>query len=172
MASIYMRIVNVNVDGGATVEGLPGEGWFALSSYSWGAMRNVAMDIGNGTNADSGMVAMSEVNLTKEVDGASEDLLSFLFSPGPEGKEVEIVFTKPARDGSGADIYFQVKLEKARLVSYNVSGSDGVQPSESITLSYVQLDQLHWHEDNAGKMEKGGLVSYHVPQGKMLSGAK
>ncbi|MCG7586592.1 MULTISPECIES: Hcp family type VI secretion system effector [Photobacterium] len=172
MASIYMRIDGVQVDGGATIEGLPGEGWFALSSYSWGAMRNVAMDIGNGTNADSGMVAMSEVNITKEVDGASEDLLSFLFSPGTAGKDVEIVFTKPARDGSGAEIYFQVKLNEARLVSYNVSGSDGSQPFESIALSYVQLDQLHWHEDNGGKMDKGGLVSYNVPGGKMLSGSK
>ena len=115
MASIYMRIDGVQVSGGATIEGLPGEGWFAISSYSWGAVRSVAMDIGNGTNADSGMVAMSEVNISKEADGASEDLLSFLFSPGPEGKDVEIVFTKPARDGSGADIYFQVKLDKARF---------------------------------------------------------
>ncbi|WP_028862177.1 Hcp family type VI secretion system effector [Psychromonas aquimarina] len=172
MASIYMRIEGVKVTGGATVEGLPGDGWFALSSYSWGAVRSVAMDIGNGTNADSGMVAMSEVNITKETDGASEDLLSFLFSPGLEGKNVEIVFTKPSRDGSGSDIYFQVKLEKARVVSYNVSGSDGSQPFESISMSYIQLDQLHWHEDDGGKMEKGGLVSYNVPQGKMLSGAK
>ncbi|MCG7496185.1 type VI secretion system tube protein Hcp [Vibrio sp. Of7-15] len=172
MASIYMRIDGVQVTGGATIEGIPGEGWFALNSYSWGAVRSVAMDIGNGTNADSGMVAMSEVNLTKEVDGASEDLLSFLFSPGPEGKDVEVVFTKPSTSGEGADIYFQVKLQKARLVSYNVSGSDGSQPFESIALSYIQLDQKHWHEGNGGKLEQGGLVSYNVPQGKLLSGAK
>ncbi|OAN17819.1 hypothetical protein A3K86_02550 [Photobacterium jeanii] len=172
MASIYMRIEGVKVEGGATVEGLPKDGWFALNSYSWGAVRQVAMDIGNGNNADSGMVAMSEVNITKEVDGASEDLLSFLFNPGAEGKDVDIVFTKPARDGSGAEIYFQVGLKKARLVSYNVSGSDGSQPFESIALSYIQLDQKHKHEADGGKMVDGGLVSYHVPQGKLLSGAK
>lgn len=172
MASIYMRIEGVEVKGGATIEGIPGVGWFALSSYNWGAVRSVAMDIGNGTNADSGMVAMSEVNVTKEADGASEPLLSFLFSPGAEGKNVEIVFTKPASDGAGAVIYFQVKLDKARLVSYNISGSDGSQPSESLSLSYIQLDQLHWREDAGGKLEKGGIVSYNVPQGKMLSGSK
>lgn len=36
MASIYMRIESVDVKGGATVEGLEGAGWFALSSYAWG----------------------------------------------------------------------------------------------------------------------------------------
>ena len=172
MASIYMRVDGVKVKGGATVEGLPQDGWFALNSYSWGAVRQVAMDIGSGNNADSGMVAMSEVSITKELCGASEDLLSFLFSPGVEGKDVDIVFTKAARDGSGAEIYYQVGLKKARVVSYNLSGSDGSQPFESISLSYIQVDKKHRHELDGGKLEDGGLVSYNVPQGKLISGTK
>jgi type VI secretion system secreted protein Hcp len=165
-----MRMEGVQVNGGATIEGLESSGWFALTSYNWGAVRSVAMDIGNGTNADSGMVAMSEVNVTKEADGASEDLLSFLFSPGPEGKSVEIVFTKPDPSGSGAVVYFRINLLKARLVSYNISGSDGSQPSESISLSYTQLEQQHSFEDEGGALTEGGIVTYDVPLGKMISG--
>ncbi|MDE1211223.1 type VI secretion system tube protein Hcp [Vibrio aestuarianus] len=177
MASIYMRVEGLNVTGGATatdVEGLESkkDGWFAISSYSWGAVRNVSMDIGNANNADSGMVAMSEVNVAKQVDGASEDLLSFLFSPGKEGKTVEIAFTKPKSDGQGTDVYFQVKLEKARLVSYNVSGSDGSQPYESLSFSYVEISQKHHYEKDGGELVSGGLVSYSIPLGKMTSGAK
>ncbi|MCL9781222.1 type VI secretion system tube protein Hcp [Vibrio sp. S4M6] len=171
MASIYMRIDTVEVNGGATVEGLDGAGWFAIQSYSWGGLRNVSMDIGNGNNRDSGMVAASEVNIIKEVDGASEGLLSFLFNPGGEGKTVEIAFTKPESDGSGAKVYFQVKLEKSRLVSYNVSGSDGSQPFETVSLSYVEISQKHNPEDDGGTVTEGGLVTYNLPQGKMLSGA-
>ncbi|GLO63052.1 hypothetical protein MACH09_35600 [Vibrio sp. MACH09] len=172
MASIYMRIDGVDVKGGATVEGLDGTGWFALSSYSWGGVRNVAMDIGNGNNADSGMVAMSEVNIAKQVDGASEDLLSFLFNPGKEGKTVEIAFTKPEPTGQGAIVYFQIKLSNARLVSYNVSGSDGAQPYESAALSYVEISQKHNYELEGGEVKDGGIVTYNVPQAKLLSGAK
>ncbi|MBM7071369.1 type VI secretion system tube protein Hcp [Shewanella sp. 202IG2-18] len=172
MASIYMRIDGVDVKGGATVEGLEGTGWFAIRSYNWGGVRNVAMDIGNGNNADSGMVAMTEVNLTKQVDGASEDLLSYLFNPGKEGKVVEIAFTKPEADGSGAKLYFQVKLTNARLVSYNVSGSDGSQPYESVSLSYVEISQKHNYELEGGEVKEGGIVTYNLPQGKLLSGAK
>ncbi|MBE8166783.1 MAG: type VI secretion system tube protein Hcp [Shewanella sp.] len=172
MASIYMRIDGVDVKGGATIEGLDGTGWFAVRSYSWGGVRNVAMDIGNGNNADAGMVALSEVNLTKQVDGASEDLLSYLFNPGKEGKIVEIAFTKPEADGSGAKLYFQIKLTQARLVSYNVTGSDGSQPNESIALSYTEISQKHNYELEGGEVKEGGIVTYNLPQGKLLSGAK
>ncbi|MFD2178658.1 Hcp family type VI secretion system effector [Veronia pacifica] len=170
MASIYMRIDGVDVQGGATIEGLPDSNWFAISSYSWGGVRNVAMDIGNGKNADSGMVAVSEVNVSKQVDGASEDLLSYLFSPGKDGKKVQVVFTKPKADGQGAQVYFQVELTEARLVSYNVSGSDGSQPYESISLSYTEVMQKHNYEENGGEIKEGGKVTFNVPQGKMTSG--
>lgn len=172
MASIFMRIDGVEVKGGATVEGLEGAGWFAIGFYSWGAVRNVAMDIGNGNNADSGMVAMSEVNISKNIDGASEDLLSYLFNPGKEGKTIEIAFTKPESDGSGAKLYLQIKLSNARLVSYNINGSDGSRPSENISLSYVEISQKHNYELEGGEIKDGGIVTYNLPQGKLLSGAK
>ncbi|MGF1767663.1 type VI secretion system tube protein Hcp [Enterovibrio makurazakiensis] len=172
MASIFMRIDGVDVKGGATIEGLEGTGWFAISSYKWGGVRNVAMDIGNANNADSGMVAITEVNFTKQADGASEDLLSFLFNPGKEGKMVEIAFTKPESGGQGAVVYFQIKLSNARLVSYNVEGTDGSQPMEKVALSYIEISQKHNYELEDGELKDGGIVTYNVPQGKLLSGAK
>ncbi|WP_087024139.1 Hcp family type VI secretion system effector [Thaumasiovibrio subtropicus] len=172
MASIFMRIDGVDVKGGATITGLEGSGWFALASYSWGGNRNVAMDIGNANNADSGMVSVNEITITKQVDGASEDLLSFLFNPGKEGKTVEIAFTKPESAGQGAIVYFQIKLSNSRLVSYNVTGTDGVQPTETVSLAYVEISQKHNYELEDGEMKDGGIVTYNIPQGKLLSGAK
>ena len=172
MASIYMRIDGVDIKGGATVIGLDGANWFAVDSYSWGGSRNVAMDIGNGNNADSGMVAIQPVSVAKQIDGASEDLLSFLFNPGKEGKTVEIAFTKPEADGSGASVYFQINLSHARLTGYNVSGYDGAQPHEMITFSYVEISQKHSYELEGGELKEGGIVTYNLPQGKLLSGAK
>lgn len=169
MASIYMRLDGVDVQGGATVDGLDGQGWFALLGYSWGGMRGVKMDIGNGNNTDSGVVALSEVNVTKQMDGASDALLSFFFVPGKEGKEIEIAFTKPSVQGEGVDVYYQVKLDKARLVSYNISGSEGGQPIESMSLSYVEISHKHNHENEGGELIDGGIVAFNVPFGKVTS---
>lgn len=172
MASIFMRLEGVEVKGGATQVGLEGTGWFAISSYSWGASRAVGMDVGNGNNADSGMVALSEVNITKEADGATEQLLSFLFNPGKEGKTIEIAFTKPGPDGSGAQVYFQVKLTLSRASGYQISGSDGMGGlMESISLSYVEISMKYNYELENGEIKDGGIVAYNVPKGKLLSGA-
>ena len=135
-----------------------------------GGVRNVAMDIGNGANADSGMVGVSEVSVMKGVDGASEDLLSYLFNPGKDGKTVEIVFTKPSNDGQGVNVYFQIKLERARMVSYSVSGTDGSQPYESLSFSYTSISQKHHYENEGGELQSGGVVTYDLPTGKMTSG--
>ena len=175
MASIYMRVSDLQVEGAATIGQLEtaegkNDGWFAINSYAWGGARNVAMDIGNSTNADSGMVGVSEVSVTKEVDGASEDLLSYLFNPGKDGRTVEIAFTKPANEGQGVEVYFQIKLEKARLVSYNVSGTDGSQPFESLSLSYTSISQKHHYEKVGGELPSGGVVTYDLPPGKTPAG--
>ncbi|KLN65977.1 type VI secretion system tube protein Hcp [Vibrio tubiashii] len=176
MASIYMRISGFNFEeGAATIEKIKTENgestdWFAIQSYAWGGARNVAMDIGNATNADGGMVGVSEVSVTKVVDAASEALLSYLFAPGKDGRDVEIAFTKPADAGKGVEVYFQIKLEKARLVSYNVSGTDGSQPYESLSLSYTKISQKHHFESTGGDLKPGGIVTYDLPTGIMESG--
>nr|WP_314265688.1 type VI secretion system tube protein Hcp [uncultured Moellerella sp.] len=172
MASIYMQIAGVDVKGGATVVGLEGDNWFAIESYNWAAARNVAMDIGNGNNADSGMVSIQPISIAKQIDGASEDLLSYLFNPGKDGKTIKIAFTKPEADGSGAKVYFKIELSKARLISYSIGGYEGGQPHEMITLSYVEIHQRHSYELEGGELKEGGIVTYNVSQGKLLSGSK
>lgn len=177
MASLYMRIGTDDVKGGATAEYTGGDdmskqGWFAIKSFSWGAVRSVGMDIGNGMNQDSGMVAMNEMTVTKEVCGASEQLLSGLYMPGDEGKTIDLISTKPDRSGQGSQVYLQIKMERARLVSYNVSGSDGAAPFESLAIAYNTIKVKHWHEAEGGKLEAGGLVAYDLPSGKVISGKK
>ncbi|RSD32062.1 Hcp family type VI secretion system effector [Vibrio pectenicida] len=177
MASIYMRIDGFTSDGSATVKEIKtkngkNKGWFALNSFTWSGSRKVAMDVGNMTNADSGKVAFSKVRVSKEVDGASEDLLSFLFAPGEKGKTVEIAFTKPSRLGKGKEVYFQLKLEEARLVNYSVYGVKGSQPLERMSLSYTVIHQKHSYEASGGDLKDGGLVTFDLKEGEMKSGSK
>ncbi|NOH70360.1 type VI secretion system tube protein Hcp [Vibrio pectenicida] len=177
MASIYMRIDGFTSEGSATAKDIKTKegkkkGWFALNSFAWNGSRSVAMDIGNMTNADSGKMTFSKVRVSKEVDGASEDLLSYLFAPGEKGKTVEIAFTKPSRLGKGKEVYFQMKLEEARLVNYSVSGIKGSQPLERMSLSYTVIHQKHSYEVSGGDLKDGGLVTYNLKDGAMTSGSK
>lgn len=172
MASIYMRIDGVDPKGAATIGDIGGKkGFFAIDSASWGAVRGVGVDVGNANNADQGMVALGEVNISRRSDGASPHLTTMLFAPGPEGKTVEILMTKPSREGNGADPYMILTLEKSRISNYNVMGNDGSLPSESLALTYTTLSIVYYREADGGKIEKGDTIKYDVTTAKLESKA-
>ncbi|WDE05329.1 type VI secretion system tube protein Hcp [Thalassomonas viridans] len=173
MASIYMRIDgNDTIKGSATVTDIGGKkGFFALESTSWSAMRNVSVDIGNADNNDGGMVALGEIQCSKQLDGASPFITTFLFSPGEEGKKIEIVFTKPDRGGKGLIPYLIVTLENARISSYSVSGSDGSQPGENFAMTYSTIAQTYYVESEGGKVEKAAEVAFNTQTAEITSQA-
>ncbi|WP_133405429.1 type VI secretion system tube protein Hcp [Parashewanella tropica] len=169
MASIYMQIDGVSPNGAATVDGLDGDGWIALTSLTWGGVRNVGMEVGDATNSDKGIVAVQEVNVTKMADGASEFIMSILYSPGAEGKEVTFVATVPMSDGSGVQIAYQMKLTNSKISSYNKSISEG-GIVETIAFTYNEITQKHNFQEASGDMSDGGLVTFDVGKGAMTSG--
>lgn len=172
MASIYMRIDGTTPKGAATVEKIGGkDGFFAIDSVSWSAVRGVGIDVGNANNADQGMVALGEININRTCDGASPYLTTFLYAPGAEGKTVEIVMTKPNREGSGADPYMIVTLKEARMASYNLGATDGSLPSESFSLTYTQVSKAYYIEGQGGKIEKGPEVGFDATTAKVTSTA-
>ena len=173
MASIFMRIDgNDTIKGSATVADIGGKkGFFAIDSMSWSAMRNVSVDIGNSDNSDGGMVALGEIQCSKQLDGASPFLTTFLFSPGETGKKIEIVFTKPSRSGKGLVPYLIVTLENARISSYSIAGSDGSQPSENYSMTYATISQTYYVEAEGGKIEKAAEVAFNTQTAEITSQA-
>jgi type VI secretion system secreted protein Hcp len=173
MASIFMRIDGLdNIKGAATIGDIGGKkGFFAINSMSWGANRGVAVDVGNANNADKGMVSLDAITIKRTSDGASPHLATFLFAPGSEGQKVEILLTKPSRDGAGADPYLVFTLEKARIASYDISGSDGQLPEEDFSLTYTTLTTVYYQEGDGGKIEKGATVKFDCTTGTLESKA-
>ena len=173
MASIYMRIDgNDTITGSATVTDIGGKkGFFALDSMTWSAMRNVTVDIGNSDNNDGGMVALGEVQCSKQLDGASPFLTTFLFSPGEKGKKIELVFTKPNREGKGLVPYLILTLESARMSSYSIAGSDGSQPSENFSMTYTTIAYTYYNEEDGGKIAKAAEVAFDTQTAEITSQA-
>jgi type VI secretion system secreted protein Hcp len=173
MATIFMRIDGIDtINGAATIGEVGGKkGFFAIDSLSWGAVRGVTVDVGNANNADQGMVGLGELSVSRQSDGASPLLTTFLFSPGAEGKTCEIMITKPSREGNGADPYLVITVEKSRIASYNVGCGDGSLPSESFSLAYATMSLTYYYEDDAGTIQKGDVIKYDVPTATLSSKA-
>ena len=82
-------------------------------------------------NSDQGMFALGEVNITRDLIWRYSTSTTFLYAPGSEGKTIEVVMTKPNREGSGADPYLIVTMKTARMSSYNMAQTDHFQTNHS-----------------------------------------
>ncbi|MGR5509266.1 type VI secretion system tube protein Hcp, partial [Vibrio mediterranei] len=71
---------------------------------------------------------------------------TFLYAPGAEGKTIEVVMTKPNREGSGADPYLILTLKNARMSNYTMTGTNGSLPSESFALTYTEISKAYYIE--------------------------
>ena len=173
MASIFMRIDGLtSIKGGATVDKIGGkEGFFAIENVSWNADRDVTIDLGNANNADKGMGGLGKVVVKRTSDGASPYLTTLLFSPGDDGKTIEIVMTKPSRAGDGMEPYMVITLEKARMAHYNIDCHDGQLPQEDLDLVYTTFSTVYYTEGVDGKIEKGDTVKFDTTTNTVVSKA-
>lgn len=173
MASIFMRIDGLtSIQGAATIGEINGKkGYFAIGEISWSADRGVGIDVGNANNSDKGMAALGHIQIRRSADGASPYLTSFLFSPGAEGKTVEIMMTKPSRTGSGMDPHLILTLEQSRMSHYNMNCSDGELPQEEFDLTYSTLSKAYYYEDSKGDIQKGDTVKFDVTTANLESKA-
>ncbi|WBA83390.1 type VI secretion system tube protein Hcp [Endozoicomonas sp. GU-1] len=168
MATFYMNIDGQTPKGASTLEkftggdGLPKEGWFAISSFSWGASRSIGMDVGDHSNMESGNCMMHEFRLNKTLCGAYENILSLLLAPSSEGKKLFLIGTKPERVANqGPEVYLQVTLEESRLSYFSMSGDDGT-PTVQYHITYSMFHIKHWFESASGELTPGGLITYNV----------
>ncbi len=171
MANIYMNIENFSPKGVATLKG-PKGAFMAINSYSWETSRNIGMDVGNVNNRSAGIGTMSGITITRELDGATNALLTSVFKfDNIKGKKMTFIFVRPKADGSGADIYYQVELEGARIASYHLVGKNDSKPHEEIGIVYNKISITHNSADALGIIKKGAATVFDVPTGVLEAGA-
>jgi type VI secretion system secreted protein Hcp len=171
MASIYMNIEKFEPKGVATIKGPEGV-YMAVKSYSWGAARNVGMDIGNMNNRAAGVGSMEKIVITREMDGGSNALLTSAYKfENTKGKKMTFVFLKPKLDGSANDVYYKVELTDARICSYNISCENGAKPVEEVGIVYTKIGITFNSEDALGVLKKGSATVFDVPTGVLEAGA-
>lgn len=168
MTSLFMRIDGIDDFAGmATVEKIQNKsGFFPLDSYSIGFARSIDIKIGAVGDAEVGVPSVSDVVISRRPDNASSILASLFFSPGAKGRVFEILETKQATDGKGLIPVKAIKLEQARISSF-----DGSPGGNSFTIAFTFIEMAFWLEDGAGNVTKGSVVSYDLAKGQVKSAA-
>lgn len=122
-------------------------------AWSWGASQSGTTHAGAGGGA--GRANFQDISITKYVDNASVDLLSYL----TRGENVSgfSLYVRKASGCSGCatDDYIRIKASESGLVtSYSTGGSGGEDRlTENITLNFSRFDYCYKKQKQDGSYE-------------------
>lgn len=129
---IYMKYDGI--DGSVTQA--QHKNWIELQSCAFSVSRNVNTAVGAAQEREAGHPNISEIQLSKEQDKATGDLMKEAIT-GLGNKNVQIDFVSTENQST-----MTINLEKALITSYSNSGSGGGSHGpahESLTLNFVKV---------------------------------
>lgn len=151
--AIYLKIDGI--DGNATHDSH--KQWIDVDSMSWGVGRAISTVAGSAQNREASQPSLSEVSITKTMDGASPKLLTEACT-GSAGKLVKIHFVST---GSPGVTYAEYELTNGLIASYSLS-TGGDKPSESLSISFTKIQYKYTPYDDKHKAGNPVTVSYDL----------
>ena len=116
-----------------------------------------------GQGGGGGKVNVSDINLTKYVDLASNDLIKRCCS-GEHIENGELIVRKSGGDAPVE--YFRIKMEKIMITSYNTGGSkDGLDRiQESLTLNFRRFEVVYTLQEDSGAAGAESLAGWEIAE--------
>ncbi len=155
--AIYLKYEGI--DGDATHENH--KKWIDVSSLQFGLGRGISTPAGSTANREATEPSVSEITITKQMDGASSKL--FVESAtGNVGKKVQIHLVTT---GSPGNTYTEYTLTNALISGYSVS-TGGDRPTESVSINFTKIEFKFLPYDDKNKAGTPVTVSYDLATAK------
>ncbi|BCH35554.1 hypothetical protein MesoLjLc_74840 [Mesorhizobium sp. L-8-10] len=151
--AIYLKYEGI--DGEATHD--KHQKWIDVSSLQFGVGRGISTPTGAAANREASEPSISEVVVTKQLDGSSTALFTES-ATGAVGKKVEIHLVNT---GSPGNTYVEYTLTNALISGYSLS-SGGDRPTESISINFTKIEYKHIPYDDKNKAGTPVTVSYDL----------
>ena len=151
--AIYMKYEGI--DGEATQD--KHDKWIDISSLQFGIGRGISTPSGSTANRESSEPSISEVVVTKQMDGSSSKLFTESVT-GAAGKKVEIHLVSTGNPGN---TYAEYTLTGGLISGYSIS-SGGDRPTESISINFTKIEYKLTPFDAANKAGTTVTVSYDL----------
>ncbi len=171
MANVYLRIDKLEeVKGSATLEDIGGKkGWMPVDHMNFGLSRDINIEVGAATSGEMGSFSFSNIEVSRDCDGASAYLQTLFFAPGADGKTIELIVTKSDREGKGMVPSLIITLTGARLSHYSLAASE--RPAENFSIAYVTVSIKHYLEEADGTIKQGDTVGFDLAKATLTSKA-
>jgi type VI secretion system secreted protein Hcp len=135
--------------------------WIEIHSFRWGTGRGLNNASASGADREGSTPSVSEINITKDTDGATPNLLraSLGLKPADEGKKVNIDFCKT--DTSQPEPYLQLTLTNCLVSGWSINSS-GDRPSESVSLNFTKVEFKNTAMGKANETGSPDTASYDM----------
>ncbi|PCH60066.1 MAG: hypothetical protein COC05_05370 [Gammaproteobacteria bacterium] len=147
-------------------EGIKGESsdqghkdWIDVDVWQFGVQRGITSASSTKGDRESSNAVIKHLQIIKKIDSASNKLL--IESCCGTGKTIKLHLTKTG-SGSGADSYMEYTLKNAIISGYDVGGvaGDTDRPTETITISFVELEAKYIPYDDDGNPTSPDVVGF------------
>lgn len=147
-------------------EGINGEssdsghsGWMDVESIAWGVGRQITSNSSTAGDRESSNAVISDLQIVRYMDTATPKV--FIESCCGTGKTVKIHLSKTGT-GSGSDVYMEYTLKNALISNYTVDASSqsNSRPTETITISFVDVEVKYTPYDEDGNAEAAIAVGF------------
>lgn len=151
--AIYLKYEGI--DGEATHQ--DHQKWIDVSSFQFGVARHIATPSGATSNREASEPSVSEITISKMMDGASPKLFTES-ATGNVGKKAQIHLVTT---GSPGNTYTEYTMTNALVSGYSVS-TGGDRPMESVSISFTKLEYKFIPYDEKNKAGTPVTVSYDL----------
>lgn len=153
MSVIDSHLKLAGVSGEATQKNHKDE--IELISWSWG-LSNVSYTSGGGSG--KGKAQPGEFSIVKRADKASPTIVKKC----AEGEHFATAVLTSAKSGSGQQDFLKITFKEVFVVGYLVSAGPGAELTESVTMSYSDVEVGYKPQDDKGVLGAEVKVGWNV----------
>ena len=161
--AIFLNFNGNKPKGNVTAKGY--EGWIKVDDFQFAVSRGVSMESGNTSNREVTYPDISEITISKIMDGSSAGLFKEALS-GAKGCTVLIDIVK-----TGADVietYVSYEFEECLISNYDMDAYSSAAPEESISISFAKITMTYTAGDRTNTGATPERVGYDLTAAKRL----
>lgn len=161
--AIFMNFNGNTPKGNVTADGY--SDWIKLDDFQFAVSRGISMESGNTSNREVTYPDISEVTISKIMDGSSTGLFKEALA-GAKGCKVLIDIVKTGADR--IEQYATYELEDCLLSNYDMTSYSNSAPVESLSISFAKITMSYTAGDRSNKGGTPERVGYDLEKGKKL----
>lgn len=161
--AIFLNFNGNKPKGNVTADGY--EGWIKIDDFQFVVSRGISMESGNTSNREVTCPDISELTISKVLDGASTGLFKEVLT-GSTGCKVIIDIVKTGADK--IEKFVAYELEDCLLSNYDMDAYSNSAPTENISISFAKITMTYTAGDKTNKGATPERVGYDLTSGKKL----